>query len=316
MSGLTVVLGASGGIGSALVTELVARGERVRAVGRRITADDVPAGVEVVAADVTTPDGARRAVDGASVVHHAAQPDYTRWSTEFPPMNDTVLAATAAVGAKLVVADNLYCYGPVTAPMTESTPTAATDAKGRLRTAEAARFLEAHSTGRCRVVLGRASDYLGPGGVGSALGETFFGRLAAGRKAQWIGRLDRPHTMSYLPDVAKALVVLGEDDRADGRAWHLPGDACTGAELLDLTGTVLGRPARATAAPPLLLRTMGLFVPMMRELAEVSYQWTGPWVVDHSAYDATFGPLPVTPLQEAVEVTTRWWLDRAGRRGS
>jgi shikimate 5-dehydrogenase len=75
-----VVLGAAGGTGSAVVRELAAHGLRVRAVTRRGTGD-VPEGVEQVAADVGTAEGARRACEGAAVVYHCAQPG-TPVSTE------------------------------------------------------------------------------------------------------------------------------------------------------------------------------------------------------------------------------------------
>jgi nucleoside-diphosphate-sugar epimerase len=79
-----VVLGAAGGTGSAVIRELVARGLRVRTVTRS-GATDVPEGVEQVAADVATPEGARRACAGAAVVYHCAQPNYTKWVELFPP---------------------------------------------------------------------------------------------------------------------------------------------------------------------------------------------------------------------------------------
>lgn len=304
----TVVLGARGGIGSAVLAELLRRGTQVRAVGRSITAAQVPAGVEVVAADVSTADGAAAAVRGAAVVQHCAQPDYTRWPRDFPPLNRAVLDATAAAGAKLVFADNLYRYGPVEGPLTEDLPARATDPKGKLRAALAAELLAAHVAGRLRVTLGLASDYFGPSGVDTGLGAAFFGRLAAGKKAQWVGSLDQPHAASYLPDVARGLVTLGERDEADGRAWHLPVAAVTGRELLRLSGDALGRPVAASVAPAALLRVGGLVVPMLRELSYVAYQWQRPWVVDSSAYERTFGPLPVTPLPEAVAETVRWWV--------
>ena len=109
---LHVVLGASGGTGSAVVRELVRRGHRVRAVNRSGDAD-VPDGsaVERAKGDVADPEGARRACAGASVVYHCAQPEYTKWREEFPPMADAVIDGAAAAGAKLVFADNLYMYG-------------------------------------------------------------------------------------------------------------------------------------------------------------------------------------------------------------
>src|SRR5215217_1495660 len=122
---LHVVVGASGATGGALVRELARRGRRVRAVNRAGDAA-VPAGVERLAADVATRDGAKAACAGAAVVYHCAQPPYTDWPAAFPPLTDAIAEGAAAAGAKLVLADNLYLYGPHTGPLTEDLPAAAT----------------------------------------------------------------------------------------------------------------------------------------------------------------------------------------------
>lgn len=143
--GLYVVLGATGGIGRAVVTEALARGRRVRAVSRSAgSAADLPAGTEVLGADLATPAGAAEAIAGAAVVVHAAQPAYTRWAQEFPGLTARIADATAAAGATLVFADNLYMYGlqPGGRPMVETTPAAAIDRKGRVRTAMATDLLD------------------------------------------------------------------------------------------------------------------------------------------------------------------------------
>jgi hypothetical protein len=86
---------------------------------------DVPDGVELVAVDVASADGARRACDGAAVVYHCAQPDYTKWAELFPPLTEAVLDGAAAAGAKLVAADQLSRCRPRNGPRTEGAPTRA-----------------------------------------------------------------------------------------------------------------------------------------------------------------------------------------------
>jgi uncharacterized protein YbjT (DUF2867 family) len=83
MSGLQVVLGASGGIGGAVVRELLARGLEVRAVSRRGDAA-TPDEASRRAADVATAAGASAACEAASVVYHCVQPPYHRWGEEPP----------------------------------------------------------------------------------------------------------------------------------------------------------------------------------------------------------------------------------------
>jgi nucleoside-diphosphate-sugar epimerase len=305
-----VVLGAAGGTGSAVVRELVARGLRVRAVTRS-GAMEMPEGVEHVAADLATPDGARRACAGGAVVYHCAQPDYTRWPELFPPLTRAVLDGTAEAGAKLVFADNLYMYGPPDGPMTEDTPQRAEGRKGRTRIEMAAEILGAHADGRVRCTIGRASDYYGPRGTGTAAGDVVMKAALRGKRARWLGSLDQPHTLNYLADMARALVTLGERDEADGQVWHLPAaEPLTGRQFLALVYEAAGhRPKPGVASRP-MIRLVGLFKPLVRELNETLYQFEQPFVSDASKFQAAFGPFEPTPHPEAVKRTVDWFRGR------
>ncbi len=302
------------GIGRAVVAEAVARGHRVRAVSRHprtAHGDPFPPEVDVVDADVSTPDGARAAVTGAGVVVHAAQPAYTRWPQEFPALTRLIADATAAVGAKLVMADNLYMYGPQPdgQPMTETTPYGATDRKGQVRTVMAAELLDRHRRGDLRVTLGRASDYFGAHGTGSALGDPFFGAAVAGKTVNIIGSGHTLHTMAYLPDVAAGLLTLAEQQASDGKAWHLPAaEPLTARQFADLVGHILGRSLTLRTSGAATLRLVGLVVPMLRELGSVAYQWQRSFVADHSAFRNAFpDAVTVTPYPEAVAATVAWF---------
>ena len=164
-------------------------------------------------------------------------------------MNRGVIEAAAEAGAKLVFADNLYMYPPGSSPMTEDTPPLSTTHKGRLRPPWPTNCWPLHRDGRVRVAIGRSSDYFGPGGVDSVVGARFFKAVVAGKKTQWFADLDQPHTLSYLPDMARALVVLGTRPEADGRVWHLPAaEAFTGRQVIAAAGRAAGTaPAPAAA---------------------------------------------------------------------
>jgi nucleoside-diphosphate-sugar epimerase len=305
---LHVVVGASGGTGAAVVRELARRGHRVRAVNRAGNAD-APAGVERLAADVATAEGAKAACAGAAVVvYHCAQPPYTRWPQEFPPLTDAVAAGAADAGAKLVLADNLYAYGPNQGPLTEDLPAAATGPKGRVRALMAERLLAAHRQGRLRVAIGRSSDYYGPGGLPSVAGERVFRAALAGRTVRWLGRLDQPHTLSYLEDMATGLVLLGERDEADGQVWHLPAaEPLTGRQFLELVVAATGGRSRIATNSTLTIRLAGVFVPFLRELGETLPNFQAPYVLDWSKFGRAFGPYTPTPHGEAVTRTVAWF---------
>lgn len=308
-SGLHVVLGASGAIGSSVVRELASRGFRVRAVNRSGKVPDLP-GVEAHQGDITSTAGAEVACTGAEVVYHCAAPAYDRWVQEFPRLTESVRVGAAASGAKLVLADNLYMYGPVSTPMTEDLPSAAQNPKGRVRAEMAESLLAAHRTGELRVAIGRASDYYGPGGINTTVGATMFEAALRGKPARWVGSLDQPHSLSYLPDIAKGLVLLGDDLRADGQAWHLPvAEPLTGKQFGDLIFATLGRPGKTVGLGQGLQRAIGLVNPIVRSLGETWYQRDRPFVVDTSKFTRTFGPFDVTPHALAIAVTLDWYRE-------
>jgi len=137
----------------------------------------------------------------------------------------------------------------------------------------------------------------------SALGRQFFPNAVAGKKVDFIGNPDLPHTYSYVPDVAAALAVLGTDDRAVGQIWHLPGpETVTTRAIVDKVASQVGHPVGIRVMPRLALRAMGLVSPMMRGLAEMSYEFDEPFVLDTTKFRTTFGGRS-TPLTEALATT-------------
>lgn len=301
---LHVVLGATGGAGAAVVRELLASGKRVRAVSRR--ASSFPANVEVVAADISDPEQARRACDGAAVVYNCVNAPYTEWLALFPALVAGSIAGAAAAGAKLVFADNVYMYGAVDGPIREDTPYRATGKKGKLRIRLAESLMEAHARGDVRVAIGRAADYYGPDVRVGIVNDAFVRRAMDGKRALWFGRLDQPHTQTFIDDAARGLVTLGERDEALGQVWHLPTAApITAREFIGLLFEAAGHPSRITRVPVPALRALAPFVPIVRELVEIGYQYEAPFVVDSSKFERTFGAQP-TPYREAVRRTVDW----------
>jgi nucleoside-diphosphate-sugar epimerase len=307
---LHVVFG-TGQVGSALAAHLGGMGIAVRTVSRN-RPRALASGVDWRAADVTDPEAVADAAKGASVIYQCLNAPYNQWPERFPPLQRGVLAAAEANGALLVSLENLYGYGPTGGrPMTEDLPLAATAVKGRTRAAMTAELLAAAEAGRVRIAIGRASDFFGAGVTqGSALGERVFGNALRGRRADFIGNPDLPHTYSYVPDIAAGLATLGTDPRAVGQVWHLPGpQTVTTRALLDLVAVQVGHPVAVRSLPKLALRALGLINPMLRGLAETAYQFDQPFVLETSKYKAAFGPAG-TPLAAAVAATVAWYRTR------
>jgi len=307
---LHVVFG-TGQVGSALAAHLAGLGMAVRAVSRHRPLT-LAGDTDWRAADAADPEAAADAAKGASVVYQCVNAPYTQWPERFPPLQRGVLAAAERNGALLVALENLYGYGPAGGkPMTEDLPLAAATVKGATRAAMTAELLAAAEAGRVRLAIGRASDFFGPGVTeGSVLGERVFGNALAGRRADFIGHPDLLHTYSYVPDIAAGLATLGTDARAAGQTWHLPGpQTVTTRALLDLVAREAGHPVGIRSVPKLAVRALGLVNPMMRELAEMAYEFEEPFVLDTSKYQSVFGAAG-TPLAGAIAATVAWYRTR------
>ena len=302
---LHVVVGASGGTGSALVRELVTRGRRVRAVNRTGRAE-APAGVEVVAGDATDPARMREVCQGAGVVYNAVNVPLPQWRESFPAAIDGVLAGARAVDARMVFVDDTWMYGRVSAPMTEDLPYRPISNKGVLRAWLAERVLAAHASGRVRTVIGRAPELYGPG-VESVLGRNVFASALARGMALWVGELDQPLGPMFIDDFAFGLAELGEHESALGKAWHLPTPPPTTARaFLAEVSEQVQRPVKVLRLGAHSARALGLAWPVLREGAELLYQFRQPHSVDATRYQTTFGDGGVTPYSEGVART----LDR------
>jgi nucleoside-diphosphate-sugar epimerase len=308
---LQVVFGA-GQVGRALSVRLTELGLPVRVVSRSRPSRLIE-GVDWRAADATDPDAATDVAKGASVVYQCLNAPYTDWPERFPPLQRGVLAAAESNGALLVSLENLYGYGPTAGTvMTEDLPLAATTVKGRTRVAMTQELLAAADAGRVRIAIGRASDFFGAGATESSLGERVFGNAVAGKRADFIGNPDLPHTYSYIPDIAAGLATLGTDERAAGEVWHLPGpETVTTRQLLELVAGDVGHAVGVRSLPKLAVRALGLFNPTIRELVELSYEFDEPFVLDTSKYQSTFGA-DATPLATAIATTVAWYRSRNG----
>jgi nucleoside-diphosphate-sugar epimerase len=255
-SELQVVFG-TGPIGLAVIEELARAGRPVRAASRSGDAP-LPRGVEARAGDDADPAFLNGAAEGAAVVYQCLNPPYTRWPERFPPLQATALDATTAAQAKLVLMDNLYGYGPTDGrPLTEDLPLAAPGKKGRTRAPMAEELLQSHRDGRVRAAIGRASDYFGPRALVSHMGERANRPLLAGKSAQLLPRPDPPHTYSYLPDIARGLIVIGDRDEALGEAWHIPSPpTVTTREFVERIAPAAGVEPRMRPLPKPLVRVV------------------------------------------------------------
>jgi nucleoside-diphosphate-sugar epimerase len=305
-----LIVGA-GPIGSGTARLLAERGDQVTLVTRS-GSGPLLAGVTRVNADAADTTALTDLAAGAAAVYNCASPAYHRWATDWPPLAQSLLSAAQRSGAVLVTASNLYGYGRVSAPMTETTPLNPHGPKGTVRAQMWRDALAAHQAGRVRATEVRSSDYVGPGAQ-SQLGDRVIPRLLAGKAVQVLASADALHSWTYINDVVRLLVTVAGDERAWGRPWHVPSNPpCTQRQAVgDLADAAGQGPVKVSEVPGALLKVMGLVNPLIRELPEVAYQLREPFVLDSSAAQAMFGLAP-TPWPEVLTATLASY--RADRR--
>jgi nucleoside-diphosphate-sugar epimerase len=298
--GVHSVVGGNGTIGAVAVRHLAAAGCEVRIVQRHPRL--IEGAVATASADVLDLDGLTKAVEGSDVIYLILGLPYDAkvWLEGFPRVVSHAVEAARRVGARLVYFDNVYMYGPVQGVMTEDTPDNPTTQKGLARARAARVLMEAVEKGAIRGLIARSADFYGdyrPFDQVKAMAK----KLVKGQKAQLLLRDDRVHSLTYIPDAGRAVAALGQQADAFDAIWHMPTDpnALTGAQLVALIGALLGKDARHTVLPKLLLRMVGLFDGTVRGLLEMSYQFEQDYRVESSKIARAYG-LTAMPMRQGL----------------
>jgi nucleoside-diphosphate-sugar epimerase len=308
MSGELHVLFGAGQVGLPLARLLLNADKRVRIAKRSI--GGAPPGAEVAQGDATDAAFCARAAQGAATVYHCMNPPYDArlWAELVPKWMDNLIAAAGRAGARLVVLDSVYMLGrPGGRPLDDQTPLNPCSRKGEIRARAAERLFEAHRRGDVTATAGRASDFYGPGGTLTHLGDYFWPRVLADKRAWLLVDPDAIHTFHYIPDVAAGLMTLGcAEADVCGRPWMLPcAPAGTMRELVARFSRQRSHEISIAAVPRWMVKAMGVFMPLLREVDEMMYQWDEPFVIDDRRFRARFRQEPAD-VDEAAAATVAW----------
>ncbi len=300
---LHVVLGGSGGVGSAVVRELVAQGRPVRSVNRTGSVPYLPDGVDVRVGEAVVIESLRAACEGATMIYHCLHPH--RDMGLLAPVTDNIVTVAAELNVPIVAAQAVFLYGRASGPMREETPIKPADPLGRAHAKAAAILTDAHASGTARVLIGRAAHL-----YGTYLRRFWCGldpfAAVDGMPATVYGDLDAPHSYMFVDDFARGLVTLGQDDASFGRVWHVPAAPTLSVrQLLAMLYEAAGQPLRLRHRSWTRLR-LGSAVSREQELVRsLLYQFAAPYEVDHSRFAATYEFAP-TPHDRALGETVAW----------
>jgi len=288
---MITILGAGGDIGNKVVKLLAAANQPFRIVARN--PGFTPGATETVAADITDLEQTIRAVAGSSVVHLVIglKYDHKVWLEMWPRIINNTIEACKRSGAKLIFFDNVYMYGKVNGPMTEETPFNPCSRKGEVRAKVATSLIDSWKSGALTGMIARAADFYGPdtrNGMANILVMESFSKR---KKASWLVNDSVPHSYTYTPDAAQALLQLAESATAWNQTWHLPTapNPLTGREFVTLAATEFGVAPKYRVLSRPMLRLVGLFNASVAESYEMLYQNDSPYLFNSGKFAREFG---------------------------
>ena len=303
---MQTILGSGGAIGIELAKALQAFTTETRLVSRH--PEKVNPTDELMSADLLDADEMHKAVEGADVAYVTVGFPYSTkvWQNNWPKLISNAIAACKAHHCKLVFFDNIYMYSANQLDgMTEETAIDPPSKKGKVRAAISQIIMDEVTKGELTALIARSADFYGPAIQNtSMLTETVFKNLSAGKKANWLGSDQYKHSFTFTPDAGKATALLGNTADAFNQVWHLPTatNPPTGKEWITTIAKEMGVASNYQVAPKFLVRLIGLFVPIMREMVEMVYQYDRAYEFDSSKFEKHFNFQPTSYMDGIKEI--------------
>ncbi len=309
---MQTILGANGTIGSVLAKELKDHTNQIRLVSRnpkKVNETD-----ELFPADLSDPIQVEKAIEGSEIVYLLVGFDYNIkvWQNQWPKLMCATIDACIKHKAKLVFFDNVYMYDIHAIPhMTENSVINPSSKKGAVRKEIADMIMNEVKSGKLTALIARSADFYGPNNEKSFLIEIVYNNIKKGKKPNWIIDANKKHSFTYTPDAAKATALLGNTEDAYNQVWHLPTDknTLTGKEIIGLFTKEMNAKNTFSVLPMWLLKILGLFIPIMKEMPEMMYQYDRDYFFDSSKFDKRFS-FKTTTYQEGVKLTVEQTKDK------
>lgn len=303
---MQTILGSGGSIGTDLARALKQYTNDIRLVSRnpvKVNETDT-----LLSADLTDVNQISKAIAGSEICYVTVGFEYKTsvWQKTWPAFMKATIAACIEHNTKLVFFDNVYAIGKDQVHhITEQSPISPSSKKGEVRAELDRMILSNVEQGKLQAIIARSPDFFGPvKKQNSLIMNMIYDNFVKGKGAQWLGNADMVHTMGYTPDLAKGTAILGNTPSAYNQIWNLPVDmnALTGREWATLFAKEMNAKNKIQTLPLWMLKLLGLFIPVLKEMVEMNYQFDRPYVFDCSKFNKAFD-YKVTSNEEAVKQT-------------
>ncbi len=288
---MQTILGAGGSISNELAKSLKYFTDDIRLVSRnpkKVNDKD-----QLFPADLTDRDQVFKAVEGSEIVYLTIGLEYSTkvWQKRWPPLMQNVIDACIANNSKLVFFDNVYSVGgDFVKHITEESPIYPSSKKGEIRAQVDLLLLDQMKTGKIKAIIARAPDFYGVDINKSMLMSLIYKNLASGKKAQWMFSARTKHSYIYTPDAGKATALLGNTPDAYNQIWNLPTDrkSLTGEQWINLFAKEMGKSNNYKLISGWMVRMLGIFIPFLKELFEMRYQFDRDYFFDSIKFEKYF----------------------------
>jgi len=306
-----LVLGATGGIGYALVRELVERGVEVVAFSRgkeRLHAlYQNESKVSIFSGDALVEKDVIEAADGVDVIFHAVSFPYQEWKDKHPLCIEIIVRAAEMHQTKIALVDNIYAYGRQSKiEVIEDTKKEPHTKKGKIRLAMENRLKRSNVP--CLIV--HMPDLYGPNAENTLLYETLKS-VVLNKSANFVGDIKVAREFIFTLDGAKAMVELALREDTYNQNWNIPSaHPITGEEIIEILRKEVGYKKSIRTVSKTMIRFIGLFQPFMREMVEMMYLTEDPVILSGNKYEVKIGPIPHTPYKKGIKETLNWMNEK------
>lgn len=302
---MQTILGAGGGAGTEITRELSNYTKDIRVVSRnpqKVNETD-----QLLKADLTDPKQLDKAVEGSEIVYVTIAFPYSIkvWRELWPKFMRNLIETCSNHKSKIVFVDNMYMYDPkYLSDMTEETPINPVSKKGKVRAEVAGMLMDAVEKNKVEAIIARAPDFYGPGVIGSMLYQTVYLKLLKDKNPQWLGKPDVIHSFIYSRDIGKSVTLLGNTKDAYNQVWHLPttDQKLTNRQWIELMLNAMNKQRKIQTMPDWMINVLGIFVPIMKELQDVGYQFKQDYFFNSNKFNKRFNFTPITP-EEGIRET-------------
>lgn len=307
--GKHVVFGSTGAYGYAIVRELEKRGKNVVAVcrdeekGSRLFSSKV----DIFQADILFEDMVSKACEGASVIYAGFNFHYADWKTNFPIGIRNLMKGCAGQNALLVFPGNVYGYGKFEKlPVNEKHPLSARSKKGIIRNRMESELIEGHRKGQFDLIIPRFADFYGPNVTNDLYGAIFRNAIN-GTRSLWPANAAVPHQFTFIDDAAVATMDLVENPESYGEAFHVCGETISARDFITKIYSSAGKHPEIRVVSKPLMALVGIFNSQAREILELLYEYSEPYVLDDSKFRKFFPSFKYTNYENGIRETLAWF---------